>query len=419
MPEAKKSTMQLPSWHQGLQEEALSKFETLEWPSRNDENWRFGSFKKGNLSEANFVHGGTAVQSAIPAPALPNALRFIFWNNELIATEGDVPEGIIAGSLSEILNEQGDCLQQVLPPLQGKLGSPKLAALHRAKSEGGIAINISIASETPIEIVHLVAGDNATILPTTLIVGMAKSRGTILERFISTNETDESTVVSVSDLIAMDDCEMKYLVSQELNSKSHFIRLAESNLGKNTRAKSGSLHIGSAWVREETYSTVAGSESNSEILSVAIPTTDQEYDQRTFQHHGAPHTGSDLLYKNTLFGKGKTVFSGLIFVDEGAHYTDAYQTCRNLFMSDEAEANSMPGLEINADQVKCSHGSTSARVSDEEIYYLCSRGINPNDARRMIAQGFSSEVVERFECEHLEAFAVDQIEKKFTVIASA
>ena len=79
----------------------------------------------------------------------------------------------------------------------------------------------------------------------------------------------------------------------------------------------------------------------------------------------------------------------------------------------------MPGLEINADQVKCSHGSTSARVSDEEIYYLCSRGINPNDARRMIAQGFSSEVVERFECEHLEAFAVDQIEKKFTVIASA
>ena len=409
-----KPPVTFPDWYQKLRTEADAEFSKLAWPTRKDENWRFGSYKNANLAEANIVHGGEA--DGLPEPALEKAIRFVFCNNELVATEGAVPEGVIAGPLASILESHGDRIQTVLPALQGKLGSPKLAALHRAKSEGGFAINIGSACEQPIEIVHLVSGKDVTILPYILIVGMPGSRATVLERFVSATDSDAATVVSVSDLIAMDDCELRYLVSQELNAQSHFIRLADSKLGKNTRTKTGSVHIGSAWAREETYSTVAGAESNSEILSVAIPDTGQEYDQRTFQHHGAPHTGSDLLFKNTLFGKGKTVFSGLIFVDEAAHYTDAYQTCRNLFMSDEAEANSMPGLEINADQVKCSHGSTSSRVSDEEIYYLCSRGIDPASARRMIAQGFSADVIEKFEDEALEAFALGRIEAKFAQV---
>ncbi|MDQ8191301.1 SufB/SufD family protein [Roseibacillus persicicus] len=407
-------SVNFPDWYEKLRSEAEAKYAELAWPTRKDENWRFGSYKNANLAEANIVHGGEA--NGLPEPALENAIRFVFCNNELVATEGTIPEGVIAGPLTDILRDHGDCIESILPPLQGRLGSPKLAALHRAKSQGGFAINIGIDCQQPIEIVHLASGNEVTTLPYILIVGMPGSKGIVLERFVSANETDVATVVSVSDLVAMDDCELRYLVSQELNEKSHFIRLADSKLGKNTRTKTGSIHTGSAWAREETYSTVDGAESNSEILSVAIPDTGQEYDQRTFQHHGAPHTGSDLLFKNTLFGKGKTVFSGLIFVDEGAHYTDAYQTCRNLFMSDEAEANSMPGLEINADQVKCSHGSTSSRVSDEEIYYLCSRGIDPRSARRMIAQGFSADVVEKFEDEALEAFALTRIDAKFAKV---
>ena len=410
--EKTQTTVNFPDWFEKLRVDAEAKYTELAWPTRKDENWRFGSYKNADLTEANIVHGGDP--SGLPKPAIEGAIRFVFFNNELVATEGSIPEGVIAGPLSDILRDHGDCIESILPPLQGKLGSPKLAALHRAKSQGGFAINIGIDCDQTIEIVHVVSGNEVTTLPYILVVGMPGSQGTILERFVSANDSDVATVVSVSDLVALDDCELRYLVSQELNAKSHFIRLADSKLGKNTRTKTGSVHIGASWAREETYSTVAGAESNSEILSVAIPDTGQEYDQRTFQHHGAPHTGSDLLFKNTLFGKGKTVFSGLIFVDEAAHYTDAYQTCRNLFMSDEAEANSMPGLEINADQVKCSHGSTSSRVSDEEIYYLCSRGIDPSSARRMIAQGFSADVIEKFESEALETFALSRIEEKFS-----
>ena len=110
--------------------------------------------------------------------------------------------------------------------------------------------------------------------------------------------------------------------------------------------------------------------------------------------------------------------SGLIFVDEGAHNTDAYQTCRNLLMSDTCEANSMPGLEINADQVKCSHGSTSSQISDEEVFYLRARGIDPVTARQLIARGFSVEVVERLGDEALETLVIRFIDAKFASIAS-
>jgi Fe-S cluster assembly protein SufD len=151
---------------------------------------------------------------------------------------------------------------------------------------------------------------------------------------------------------------------------------------------------------------------------VSIPAHEQEYEQRTFQHHVAPGAFSDLLYKNSLYDYSNTIFSGLIFVDEGAHHTDAYQTCRNLLMSDTCEANSMPGLEINADQVKCSHGSTSAQISDEEIFYLRARGIDPVTSRQLIAHGFSMDVVERLGDEAVEDLVISFIDDKFEHIAS-
>jgi Fe-S cluster assembly protein SufD len=124
------------------------------------------------------------------------------------------------------------------------------------------------------------------------------------------------------------------------------------------------------------------------------------------------------LYKNSLYDDARTIFSGLIFVDEGAHHTDAYQTCRNLLMSDTCEANSMPGLEINADQVKCSHGSTSSQISDEEIFYLCARGIAPGSARQLIARGFSVDVIERLKNDEVESLVLRFVDEKFTRIAS-
>ncbi|HRQ91105.1 MAG TPA: SufD family Fe-S cluster assembly protein, partial [Bacteroidia bacterium] len=129
------------------------------------------------------------------------------------------------------------------------------------------------------------------------------------------------------------------------------------------------------------------------------------------------HTTSDLLFKNALYDRSRTIFSGLIQVQPGAHHTDSYQSCRNLLGSDEAEANAMPGLEIDADQVKCSHGSTSGTISDDEIFYLRARGIPADAARRMISLGFLNEAIARLEGEEIRRSLFDRVERKFAGLA--
>ena len=196
------------------------------------------------------------------------------------------------------------------------------------------------------------------------------------------------------------------------------IQVNETGVSKDAAAIGFILNTGAAWARNESLSRLEGEGARSDMLSVSVPAREQEYDQRTFQHHVSPGAYSDLLYKNSLYDESRTIFSGLIFVDEGAHRTDAYQTCRNLFMSEDAEANSMPGLEINADDVKCSHGSTSSQISEEEIFYLRARGIDPVRARQLIARGFSVEVIERLGDEKVEEMVLRFLDDKFAHIAS-
>ncbi len=371
---------------------ALEKFESLDWPIRTVENWRFGSWKEANLSGIELVGAGA---SADLPDEIEGAARFVFQNAELVSGSHD--------SVTALSESCGP---------ESRLGSPKLAALHAAKSDHGISITAS--GEETIEIIHLVTGEGL-LLPSLVINAEAGAKLRVIQRFISTDEA-AAVVLTAVDVNLGDKADVKFLVTQELNLASKFIRIADSCLQAGSDAKQAIIHTGSKWVREETYSTVDGSDGQSHILSVALPDTNQEFDQRTFQHHGSRDTYSNLLFKNTLFGKGKTIFSGLIFVDEGAHGTDAYQTCRNLMMTDDCEAHSMPGLEINADDVKCSHGSTSARVSEEEIFYLMARGIQPKLARSLVAKGFSAEAIEKLEDETLEALALEVVERKFLAI---
>ena len=121
----------------------------------------------------------------------------------------------------------------------------------------------------------------------------------------------------------------------------------------------------------------------------------QEFDARTLQDHISPRTASDLLYKNALDDRARTIFGGLIRFEPHAHFTDAYQKVRNLLLSDDAEANSMPGLEILADNVRCTHGATSGQIEEDQLFYLRSRGIPTKVAQRLLVTGFLDEVIER------------------------
>jgi Fe-S cluster assembly protein SufD len=264
----------------------------------------------------------------------------------------------------------------------------------------------------PVEIIHFIDGPMSAHFPHTLMVAEAGADVVVLEHWISTND-DAAFVIGVNDLVASGGGRLKYAGFQQLNLSSKGIFINATTAARDSDARSFILNTGGKWVRTESVSHVTGEGANVNLLSASIPGEGQEFDQRTYQFHKAQHTTSDLLYKNALFDKSRTIFSGLIIVGEGAHHTDAYQTCRNLLMNPEVEANSLPGLEINADQVKCSHGSTSGQIEREELFYLLARGIPEKAARKLITGGFLEEVFERFGHEAVRILADEIMEEKF------
>jgi Fe-S cluster assembly protein SufD len=131
------------------------------------------------------------------------------------------------------------------------------------------------------------------------------------------------------------------------------------------------------------------------MLGLSVGSDRQEFDQRTLQCHDVPNTWSDLLYKNALDDRSKSIFKGLIRVAPGAAKTDAYQNNRNLLLNPEAEADSMPGLEILNDDVRCTHGATTGQIDQDQLFYLMARGIDPRTGAQLLAHGFFEEVIAR------------------------
>lgn len=411
-----------PAWFTARQQAARQRYEAVPVPKRGDEAWRFA-----NLKQLDFT--GFATADPIGADALVErsvglaapVAKFVFVNDALVHSAGDLPDGVVCLPLAEALTKHPALVEEHFMKRETRLGSAKYSALHEASLSNGLFVYVPDKVEVAgaIEVHHWLAGEDTLIFPHTLVVTGRHAKVRVVDLFRSANETDRGLAIAVNDLIAGPGSKLDYVCVQEFNELTRVIQVNETTVDRDASARGFILNTGASWARNESLSRLEGPGGRSDMLSVSIPANGQEYDQRTFQHHVSPGAYSDLLYKNSLYDTAKSVFSGLIFVDEGAHHTDAYQTCRNLLMSDICEANSMPGLEINADQVKCSHGSTTSQVSDEEIFYLCARGIDPANARQLIARGFSVEVLERLEDEATEALVVGFIDRKFSRIAGA
>jgi Fe-S cluster assembly protein SufD len=424
MPTTALSTATLPTWFSARQAAARVRYDALPMPARGDEAWRFANLKQldftgfaqrpgsGEAAAADLILRSTGLEAT--------AAKFVFVNDRPVLSETTLPAGAVCLPLAEALLSHGHLVKAHFMKQETRLGSAKFAALHEASLTNGMFIYIPDGMEVAgtIEVHHWLSGENSLIFPHTLVVTGAHARVRVIDFFRSADDEAAGLAIAFNDLAAGPGSRLDYLAIQAFNENTRMIQINETGVARDAAATGFILNTGASWARTEALSRLEGEGARSDMLSVSIPARTQEYDQRTFQHHVAPGAFSDLLYKNSLYDFANTVFSGLIFVDVGAHRTDAYQTCRNLLMSDTCEANSMPGLEINADQVKCSHGSTSSQISDEEIFYLRARGIDPVASRQLIARGFSVEVVERLGDEAVENLVIRFIDDKFAHIAS-
>ncbi len=218
--------------------------------------------------------------------------------------------------------------------------------------------------------------------------------------------------VGANDLYAGHGSQLTYVAAQGWSRQTLSFQLNSTIVRRDARMQSLNIHLGARQARHESLSQLQAPGAFSEMLALTIADGTQEFDQRTLQMHQAPNTKSDLLYKNALLGSARTIFSGLIAVDPDAQKTDAYQSNRNLMLSDNAEANSLPGLEIHANDVRCTHGATTSRIDPEQQFYLQSRGIPPATAHELLIAAFFEEVLGRLENEELHSALSELIQLK-------
>jgi Fe-S cluster assembly protein SufD len=413
----------VPGWFHDQQRAAWAKFETLPYPNRKDQAWRFSSvnvldlssYKLGeNLAQAErdeILERSTGLDAV--------AGRLIFADDQLLRRD-PLPEallkrGMLLMPLERALIEHEELFRRHFMAQSATLGSAKFAALHEAFVKSGTFLYVprGVEVELPIEIFHWLHGENAAVFPHTLLIADDLSKVTVIEHFRSAHRDCGGFACGVNDLVVGQGAKVNYICAQTWDDKVLSIQINATTVARDASGLSLNVHLGGAYSRFESLSRLTGEGARSDLLAVCVADGGQEFDARTLQDHVSPHTTSDLLYKNALTDQARSTFGGLIRVEPRAHFTDAYQTVRNLLLSDDAEANSMPGLEILADNVKCSHGATSGQIDEDEMFYLLSRGIPMSVAKQLLVSGFLNEVVDRLDHPAINALVHELIEQKF------
>jgi Fe-S cluster assembly protein SufD len=409
-----------PGWFRELQTSAWAEYQNEPQPARTNELWRFSSVKCLELNDY------------LPAPEFSSdpsqvtsqrsyrepAGRLVFANDALVSAElfdsALKKSGVIFTALSDGLEKHSDLLREHFMAQPARLGSAKFAALHKALVRAGTFLWVprNIEIRAPFEVFHLVEGDCATVYPHTLIIADDNSKVTFVEHFVSSNPAHRGFACGVNDLVLKPGSKLTYVSLQEWSRSFVSVQVNSTIAARDSEAVNLALNFGGKYSRLESVSRMIDRGARSDMLAITVARGDQEFDQRTLQDHLKADTTSDLLYKNVLSDNARTVFSGLIKVEPGAHRTDAYQKVRNLLLSDDAEANSMPGLEILADDVRCTHGATSGQIEPEELFYLKSRGIDDLAAKQLIARGFLNEVVARLPEAELSEYLQKQLENQ-------
>lgn len=401
----------LPAWFEARHRHALEQASQLAPPSRRMESWRFGTPGNESLEDvetASPVSPETLAASIREHASLPDAIRIVYANGLPVSIPEDLPEGLTVMDMEDFVLQNPDAARKHLEITPETLGSEKLAALNTALQHNGVVIMANREISRPLEILHFVSGDKVAVFPSTVVIAETGSRLRILERHISADHGHQFCGAMQEHHLSPASS-VKYALVQELNSRSRAVELCHIMADDAAEMEHLVSHPGAAWARQETVCILNGDSASVRLLSANHLRENKNLDQRTYQKHVYRGASSNLLYANVLDDESSSIFSGMILVAEGAHDTSAYQSNRNLILSPRAESNSIPGLEILADRVQCSHGSATSSISPEEIFYLLSRGIPEQAARKMIAQGFLKHALEQFSDESLRTGVEDII----------
>ena len=355
----------------------------------------------GGLHDAGF--GGTAVHADGAAARV-----------ELSAGLRDA--GVVFGCLSDLVNTHGDLLEPHLFTRGVRPAADRFAAWHAAFWTGGTVLFVprGVSVEKPLHSLIGLSGKGNCDLSHTLVILEDGASAALLEETVSDGDGANLHVGAV-ELFVGDGANLRYAQLQNWNGKTlHFAHQC-GRVGKDALLQwtVGGLGAKLAHVHQDVH--LDGRGARAEVNGVTFSTGRQNLSYYTQQAHNAPDTSSDLLYKTVLRDRSKVVWRGMIRVEEIAQRTDGYQRCDSLMLSSDARSDSIPGLEIEADDVRCTHGATTGRVDEEQLFYCRSRGLMESEAMHMIVAGFFDQVLDRVNVEPVRAALAAAAERKLGI----
>lgn len=404
------SNLQLPSeanitlpgagkpWLDKLRATAAEKFTTVGLPTVRDEEWRYTDIRKLKRQQFKLQHSSPDVSAALQALPDYDVTRIVLTNGLFspAMSNDTIPAGVSIQSLAIKLADDS---------LQGLLGSTlpvdrhAFIDLNSAYCFDGVVIEIDDKTvlDKPIEIVHVTTtAEHATVSHTrNLIIAGKLSQAHIIERSISANADQTFLNNTVTEIIAHDGAKLEHYKVQEDAQHAFHMGGVFINQGRDSTVINHNIAMGGSLVRNDIYVNLLGSGAHGGMNGLVLGKNSQHVHNHTQVAHRVPHCTSDEFYKTVLDDKSRAIFRGRIIVSQDAQKSDAEQRNDNLLLSENAEADTKPQLEIYADDVICSHGATIGQLDPESLFYFQSRGITKGDARRLLTLAFVNEVVDR------------------------
>ena len=394
-----------PQWLTEARESAWRRFCELEMPTSGDEEWMRTDIRLFKLNSYSLP--GEPASIDLPASLLGRGVELGGQATTIDSRSSDSSldqeleaKGVLFGSLSRVISEHGDKLR---PYLERHLVDPakdKFSALNAACWSGGNVLFVPrrVRVEQPLHTLNVMS-DGGVDLSRTLVILEEGSEATLLAENGSTDLHAKGFHCGAIELIVEPDAQLRYVNLQNWGDGVWHFAHQMAHVAQNARLQWTIGALGSRLAKVNQHVALTGKDAEAQVNGAMFTQGRQHLSYNTHQHHKAAFCRSDLLYKAALQDTSRTVWRGMIKVDEGAQRTDAYQRNDNLMLATTARADSIPGLEIEADDVRCTHGSTSGRVDDQQLFYAMTRGYTRKEAVRMIVTGFFQQVFDRITIE--------------------
>jgi Fe-S cluster assembly protein SufD len=365
-------------------------------PVQKDKGWEFTDLSKFDPEGWEPAADGDLDAQPTRAPAVAAEAAGVLQVGGQAVARGTAPEGVVVTTLAEAVSSHAELVEPHLGSLV--TDRDKFAAQNTATWRGGMFVHVpaGVVVDDPI-VATVIQSANAAFPWRSLIVVEAGAQVTVAEQWLSSEADLDGYFNPVTEIIVGEGASLQYLCVQDLSEQAWILGSQRAQVARDANLHWVGLGLGSGQGKLRMETDINGSGATARVTGAYAGHGRQHIDYDTTQEHAAPHTVSDLAFRGVLRDRATAVWSGMIKVDPGAQRTDAFQESRNLLMNDGAHADAIPGLEIEANDVRCTHAATVARLDESQLFYLQSRGLDRAEAQRLLVGGFLEVIAGRLE----------------------